>query len=147
MCSDHEEISRLPESVRHQAIVLKRDITAFGESIFKLERDLEGMRSFAVRARQRNWVALALAVGCTALAWIVEGSDWLKWYALPCVLLLGAVSSLITWSLERWMAGRVVSLRRELHAAEQAWLVVVSDAALCGVGAGEVASIGTALES
>lgn len=100
--------------------VLRQDVSQLRADLAGLSRDQAALAEFQRRATRRNLGALALAMAVTAAAWLLGGSDWLRFYLLPLVAGLGLLFHLGGRLLARSADRRLTELQHLLVTATEA---------------------------
>ncbi|WP_284334950.1 hypothetical protein [Comamonas sp. NoAH] len=89
---------------------VQADLNALHAQIQRLQQDHAAFQKAMRKAPKAHAIALAMATLCTATAWWLEGSAWLRYYLLPlCALLVIGYAIASRW-LEAWMRKKIGQL-------------------------------------
>lgn len=71
----------------HYAL-LRQDIEQLRQELVLLKADRAALSGFARKAQRHNTVVIMGVGVATVAGWIMDGSNWLKWYLFPSTVLL-----------------------------------------------------------
>ena len=94
------------EKAAHIAQV-QDDLNRLNKEITQLQRDHATMQRIIARSPRTNILCGGIVLIITAMAWYLDGPDWLRFYAFPAVLIIMLITRSCFRKLERWMQRKI----------------------------------------
>lgn len=95
------------------------DLAPLRTQLHGMQQDHSALLATMARAKRMHWVALAFSACITAAAWVLNLSEWLRFYLLPVTVSLVLLFAIGSRMLARWMAGKVEALQHFVDDASQ----------------------------
>lgn len=111
--------SAVTQEQRAAWVQLKKDRDQLGEQVGVLERGHQDLQRFLLKARRNSWIACTVVSLCTAAAWFLDASVWLRWYVLPITFFGCALLWFGGRFLDRLMHSKIARLSQFLEQTDE----------------------------
>jgi TctA family transporter len=97
---------------------LEQDVVQLRQNLVKLKQDKAALITFVERVQRRNLGMICIVLIASAIGWFAGGSNWLRWYVVPIVLMLCGLFSVGAAILTSYTARKITRLEDVAFNAE-----------------------------
>lgn len=97
---------------------LEQDVVQLRQNLVKLKQDKAALITFVERVQRRNLGMICIVLIASAIGWFAGGSNWLRWYVVPIVLMLCGLFSVGAAILISYTARKITRLEDVAFNAE-----------------------------